>query len=50
MAEKLMNEMGNMAEKVINQVANELPPDFPSYISDAIFTGLTKQARRLCAG
>ncbi|AYA41970.1 type II toxin-antitoxin system HipA family toxin [Xenorhabdus nematophila] len=50
MAEKLMNEMGNMAEKVINQVANELPPNFPGHISDAIFTGLAKQAGRLCAG
>ncbi|MBC8951376.1 type II toxin-antitoxin system HipA family toxin [Xenorhabdus sp. PB62.4] len=50
LAENLMNEMGNMTEKVINQVAGELSPDFPSHISEAIFSGLAKQAGKLCAG
>ncbi len=39
-----------MSGAVIDQVARELPKDFPSHISGSIFEGLDKQAKKLRAG
>lgn len=46
-AEQMMAEMKEKTEQVIMQVQAQLPPDFPSKISDTIFVGLRKQAARL---
>ncbi|KGM28425.1 type II toxin-antitoxin system HipA family toxin [Photorhabdus luminescens] len=49
-AESLMTRMGEMSGAVIDQVARELPKDFPSHISGPIFEGLDKQAKKLRVG
>ncbi|WP_118987665.1 HipA N-terminal domain-containing protein [Photorhabdus sp. CRCIA-P01] len=48
--ESLMMQMGEMSGAVIDQIARELPKDFPSNISEPIFEGLDKQAKKLRAG
>ncbi|MEE9684823.1 HipA domain-containing protein [Lelliottia amnigena] len=46
-AKKMMIEMGNATEEVIERVRQSLPIDFPTHISEAIFNGMAKQAERL---
>lgn len=46
-ARKLMLEMASCADAVIATIAAELPVDFPQYISDAIFKGLSGQAANI---
>lgn len=46
-AMRMMAEMKEKTEPVINDLQAILPADFPLKISDAIFTGLRRQAARL---
>ncbi|WP_421532425.1 type II toxin-antitoxin system HipA family toxin [Lelliottia amnigena] len=46
-AKKMMIEMGNATNEVIERVRQSLPIDFPTHISEAIFNGMAKQAERL---
>ncbi|MDC9581915.1 type II toxin-antitoxin system HipA family toxin [Xenorhabdus sp. PR6a] len=48
LATKLVTEMGQQASDIIQNVATQLPDNFPSHISDSIFEGITKQASKLC--
>jgi len=46
-AKKMMTDMGRVTYDVIERVRQSLPIDFPRHISEAIFTGMAKQAERL---
>ena len=46
-ASTLMQEMALQTEPVIRQVQSILPKNFPSHISQPVFEGLRKQARKL---
>ena len=46
---KLLHEMAMQTTNVIHNVEQQLPPEFPSHISDAIFEGLKKQAEKILA-
>ncbi|PSU85239.1 type II toxin-antitoxin system HipA family toxin [Photobacterium kishitanii] len=46
-ASELMAEMKSQTPTVINTVRQQLPKDFPDYISESIFNGVLKQAGRL---
>lgn len=46
-ARRLMTEMADRANEVIASVRAELPSDFPSQVSKAIFDGLSSQAARI---
>lgn len=48
-AELLLQEMAMQTARVIHNVEQELPPNFPSHISGAIFEGLEKQAGKILA-
>ena len=48
-AELLLQEMAMQTARVIHNVEQELPPNFPSHISGAIFDGLEKQAGKILA-
>lgn len=45
----LLQEMAMQTAGVIHSVRQQLPPNFPSHISDAIFEGLEKQAGKILA-
>jgi aconitase A len=45
----LLQEMAMQTARVIHNVEQELPPNFPSHISGAIFEGLEKQAGKILA-
>ncbi len=47
MMEKILDEMARSADQVIDSVAKQLTRDFPSFISDPIFDGILRYARRL---
>ncbi len=46
-ASELMIEIKSQTPAVINTVRQQLPKDFPNYISDSIFNGVQKQTERL---
>ena len=45
----LLQEMAMQTAGVIHSVGQQLPPNFPSHISDSIFEGLEKQASKIFA-
>jgi serine/threonine-protein kinase HipA len=47
MMEKILHEMATNADQVINNVARELPREFPSFISGPIFDGIQRYSNRL---
>ncbi|MDP4530389.1 type II toxin-antitoxin system HipA family toxin [Alkalimonas delamerensis] len=45
--EQILHDMGTRTAAVINQVAAELPADFPGFIADPIFEGMHRYSQRL---
>ncbi len=43
----LIDQVINQTPKVINEVSNHLPGNFPGRVSERIFNGLQEQAKRL---
>ncbi|EDY86133.1 HipA protein, DNA binding regulator [gamma proteobacterium HTCC5015] len=50
MAKKHLKDMRDKTPSVIQKVREQLPKDFPKYISDSILNGLEKQARKIQLG
>ncbi|KMJ45131.1 serine/threonine protein kinase [Xenorhabdus khoisanae] len=47
LAKKFLTEIGQQTPDVIQKVSAQLPDNFPTHISDAIFKGIEKQAIKL---
>lgn len=47
MMEKILHEMATSADQVIDNVAKELPREFPSFISGPIFDGIQRYSKKL---
>lgn len=48
-AKEIMQDISDQTEAVLCQVETQLPPNFPGHISDAILTGIRRQAAKLVA-